>query len=924
MHTAMNSLRAVCFALLLSGCASTMATTPSISSATERSLIDARETHLSDLKQLTFEGENAEAYFSFDGNKLSLQRRGPNEPCDRIFTLDTRQATPQLSQVSSGQGATTCAHYLPDNDTLVYASTHLSGAACPPKPDMSLGYVWALYDSFDIFRVKENGAELTRLTETKGYDAEATVCSVDGSIVFTSTRDGDIELYRMDKDGANVKRLTHSIGYDGGAFFNKDCTQLVWRASRPRPGKELNDYQALLQRGLVRPSKLELYVGNADGTEAKQITALNAASFAPFFLPDGKRVIFSSNAGDPKGREFNLWAVNTDGTQLEQITFANGFDGFPMFSPDGKYLAFSSNRATAPGKTDTNLFIARWNALPVSSTPAAADRLKADVAWLSDNAREGRGLGSNGLRASGEFIEAQMKALDLSPMGEDGFRSKVDIVTSQSASSSTSLRINSASVSREDYTPLSFSAAGTVNAPLVFVEYGLEDASLGLDDYAKKSVAGKIVLVRRFVPDNVTQATPNAERALGDLRKKAFYAKSHGAVALLVVDLPRVAAGAEFPAEAPFPSLQPDNGADVGIPVLMVRRDIVKPWLAALQARKKVDAAITVAFTKEASATFNVVGLLKAPSASAGTVVIGAHYDHLGMGGPGSLAPGISAVHPGADDNASGTATLLEIARQLKRRQGELQHDIVFIAFTGEESGLLGSGALVRSGPPWLKQTKAMLNLDMVGRLRNNTLSVLGTDTASQWKPVVEKACEGAKVNCTIGGDGYGPSDHMSFFTAGIPVLHFFTGAHADYHKPTDLAERFNAAGAAQIASLVADIAVQLNGQNMTLSKRTETAPSQGDMRSFGASLGTVPDYAASANVKGVVLADVRPGGAAEKAGMRKGDVLIKLGTFEIRSVEDLMFVLQKSKPRDTVKAIVLRDSKPLECEATFQESRRR
>jgi len=292
------------------------------------------EAHLADLRQLTFGGENAEAYWSFDGKQLSFQARRGGEGCDRIrrITLDSLDEL----LVSSGKGATTCAHFLPGNQELIYASTHLGGEGCPPKPDRSMGYVWPLYDTYDIFKVKLDGSGLTPLTREKGYDAEGTVCGKDGSIVFTSTREGDLELYRMDANGQNVKRLTNAPGYDGGAFFNAECTKIVWRASRPRPGHELKDYRALLARGLVRPSKLELYVANADGSEALQITWLGAASFAPFFHPSGKRIIFSSNHGDPKGREFDLFAVNVDGTGLERVTYAPGFDGFPMFSPDGR------------------------------------------------------------------------------------------------------------------------------------------------------------------------------------------------------------------------------------------------------------------------------------------------------------------------------------------------------------------------------------------------------------------------------------------------------------------------------------------------------------------------------------------------------------------------------------------------------------
>ena len=272
-------------ALVVLGCAHSDAPKKAPAAPTPRTLAPKEgEGHLGTLRQLTFEGENAEAYWTFSGKALTLQARHGEQKCDRIYWMDAQ--TGATRPLSNGEGATTCAYAFPPNDTQVlYASTQPAGPECPPKPDMSQGYVWALYDSYDIFKAQADGSNVRPLTETKGYDAEATVCAKDGSIVFTSTRDGDIELYRMDADGKNVKRLTNTPGYDGGAFFNADCSKIVWRASRPRPGKELEDYKALLAKGLVRPSKLELYVANADGTDATQVTYLDAASFAPFWLP---------------------------------------------------------------------------------------------------------------------------------------------------------------------------------------------------------------------------------------------------------------------------------------------------------------------------------------------------------------------------------------------------------------------------------------------------------------------------------------------------------------------------------------------------------------------------------------------------------------------------------------------------------------
>jgi Tol biopolymer transport system component len=262
--------------------------------------------------------------------------------------------------VSTGKGKTTCAYFLPGDAKIIYASTQLAGEECPPPPDRSKGYVWKLYDSFDIFSAISDGSDVVRLTDSDGYDAEATVSPKGDKIVFTSTRDGDPEIYTMDLDGSNQTRLTFQKGYDGGAFFSQDGSKIVFRSSRPKTPEELSDYEDLAKNGMFRPSILEIYVMNADGTDIQQITNLGKASFAPFFHPDRKRIIFSSNVNSKNGRNFDLYLINVDGTGLEQITFNETFDGFPMFTRDGKHLVFCSNRFNKK-EGDTNVFIADWN-----------------------------------------------------------------------------------------------------------------------------------------------------------------------------------------------------------------------------------------------------------------------------------------------------------------------------------------------------------------------------------------------------------------------------------------------------------------------------------------------------------------------------------------------------------------------------------
>jgi len=318
---------------------------------------DPREVHFGELRMLTDGGENAEAYFSFGGDKLIFQSTRGDYPCDRIFTMNLDGS--DVRMVSTGTGRTTCAYFYPDDDWILYASTHGAGPECPPVPDHSRGYVWPIYPSYDIYRARPDGSEVSNLTDAPGYDAEATISPLGDRIVFTSTRNGDLDIYSMNLDGSDVVQLTDSIGYDGGPFYSPDGTKIVYRARHPSDPDEIADYQALLAEGLIRPSKLEIMVMDSDGSNKRQITDLGAAAFAPFFLPSGDRIIFSSNYGDPQGREFNLFMVDLDGGNLEQVTYTGGFDGFPMFAPDGSTFVFCSNRNNS-AEGETNVFVTTW------------------------------------------------------------------------------------------------------------------------------------------------------------------------------------------------------------------------------------------------------------------------------------------------------------------------------------------------------------------------------------------------------------------------------------------------------------------------------------------------------------------------------------------------------------------------------------
>jgi TolB protein len=317
---------------------------------------DPRERHLDGLRQLTFGGQNAEAYWDRAGTRLVFQSTRPPYGCDQIFTMNADGSDVRL--VSTGRGRTTCAFFLPDGGRILYASTHHAGAACPPTPDRSRGYVWPLYD-YDLYTCAADGTDLRHLAGGPGYDAEGTVAP-DGRVVFTSTRDGDLDLHVLEGgSGGGIRRLTDRPGYDGGPFFSWDGREIVWRGWHPTDPAELAEYRALLGQGLVRPTRAELFLMAADGTGVRQITANGAANWAPFLHPDGERIVFSSNLHDPGKFDFALYLVRRDGRGLERLTYAEPFASFPMFSADGRRLVFCSSRNAAQAR-EFNVFVADW------------------------------------------------------------------------------------------------------------------------------------------------------------------------------------------------------------------------------------------------------------------------------------------------------------------------------------------------------------------------------------------------------------------------------------------------------------------------------------------------------------------------------------------------------------------------------------
>jgi Tol biopolymer transport system component len=331
-------------------------------------LRDPRETHLSNVRQLTFGGQNAEAYFSRDGRRLTFQSERDGHACDQQYVMDIDGS--HVQRISTGGGRTTCGWWMKGDRRILFSSTHGSSADCPQKPDYSRGYVWPVYPTYRIYTVKPDGTDLRPLYprslkpgEEPGYNAESVV-SPDGSkIVFTSDRGGDLDIWTMNSDGTHPRQLTHTVGYDGGPWWSPDGTKICFRAYHPETPEEIADYKSLLKQHLIRPTTLDLYVMDADGSHVRRITderRENIASFAPSWTPDGKALVYASNRADPQRRKFEVYRINLDGSGLERMTYGDQFDGFPTFSPDGKRFVWASNR-NGKAPHETNLFIAEWN-----------------------------------------------------------------------------------------------------------------------------------------------------------------------------------------------------------------------------------------------------------------------------------------------------------------------------------------------------------------------------------------------------------------------------------------------------------------------------------------------------------------------------------------------------------------------------------
>jgi Tol biopolymer transport system component len=923
---------------------------------------------ITNTRQLIFEGRRSgEGYFLPDGSKLIFQsEREESNPFYQMYVLDLNSG--ETTRVSPGTGKTTCGFFQPGTDRVIFASTHADPQSqAKQKAELEFRasgkqrrYSWDYDDTFEIYSAKQDGTDLVNLTNSPGYDAEGAFSPDGQQIVFCSLRAafplenlspeqralyekdaswfGDI--YIMNADGSNVRRLTDAPGYDGGPFFSPDGERIVWRHFE--------------ENGAIA----DVWTMKTDGSDKRRITDFKSMSWAPFYHPSGKYIIFTSNK---LGFEnFELFIIDVDGEREPvRVTFTPGFDGLPVFSPDGQKLCWTSGR-TSDGKAQ--LFLADWNdeaaraaliAAPERSQTSAgrgtfspditeAD-LREEVEWLADPARDGRMTGTAGAQASANWLAEYFRQAGLQSFngnfampfqfnaGERVLPDKTRLEIATNSSRPLRAKLD------QDFRPLPFSESGGASGEVVFAGYGLVapgDHGARYDSYAGLEVKGKIVLILRYVPENVEPERRAQLNRYAGLRYKAMLARERGAKAVLVATGPNSPhAGELVPLTSDF-----TNSAS-GIIAASINR---KTADALLTSSGKTLKALQTALDKEnphvettfelpnvkARLTCGVEHLKKndanvtayiPPSPNSGGdeyVLVGAHYDHLGHGGSSSLdRPGEeNKIHPGADDNASGVAWVMEQAATLARERVEhpekFRRGVIFACWSGEEIGLIGSAAFCENPPVPLDKVVAYVNADMVGRMRNNKLSLQGVGSSHAWRRLIEKRNVAAGFNVALQDDPYLPTDVTSFYTKNVPVLNFFTGGHEDYHRPTDTADKLNYKDLARVTKFTRDVVLDLaqSAERPDLAKVERSAAGSGGREMLRTYLGTIPDY--TTEVKGVKLSGVRGGSPAEKAGLRGGDVIVEFAGQKIANIYDYTYALDAAKIGKPVRMVVERDGK--------------
>jgi len=959
---------------LLPSCALMNASDPSTPSiASERS-----SPFLANTRQLTFAGRRTgEGYFSASGRDIVFQsEREPGNPFYQIYRMDLESG--YSKRVSNGVGKTTCGWIHPDGTRVLYASTHLDPDAIAKQAqeleDREAGttkrYAWDYDPHYDLFVAEADGSTL-QLTDAHGYDAEASFSPNGRYVAFSSNRHAYaaplgpaererladnpqhfIDLYLLDTQTGETHRLTEHPGYDGGPFFSPDGTRIVWR------------------RFSEDGARAEIHSIRIDGEDERILTRLGVMSWAPYYHPSGDYLVFNTNVHGYAN--FELYMVDAEGLRDPvRVTHAEGFDALGVFSPRGDELLWTSTR-TSNGKSQ--LFLADWDdigarraldlapstseSLPVASTDPDITRadLLHHVVALTNPMTEGRATGTRGESIAGKYIARAFEAAGLVPAGDnDEWQHDFTFTAGISLGENNALNAqtgddSAALIAGEldtDWRPLAFSRSGSFEAAdVVFGGYGVvapasEDLA-AIDEYGDLDVAEKWLLIFRDLPQDLPEAQRTRLRRYAGLRFKAMIARDRGARGVLFVSGPESGFRAplvplRFDASLSGTSIAALSLSDAFANELLAAEDTTVDALQADANRALIsEASVARAFERlnltaeidletEKRIGHNIIGRLQVgPTPSKQTIVLGAHYDHLGRGvGSSSLADASEsgAIHGGADDNASGTAVVLELAEALASlsRDGlDLgPRDFIFAAWSGEELGLLGSNA-------WVDETVnphdpdvgpvAYLNFDMVGRLREH-LIVQGMGSSDDWTKFLEPAAVPLGLSIQPQQDSYIPSDATSFYTQGVPVLAAFTGVHPEYHTPRDTAELLNLDGMVGVGHLFLRVAAAIARAPEPPIYRAQEAPAAGQGRTgFRVFLGTIPDYA-NTDVVGVLLSGVAPNGPALRGGLQRGDIIISVDERKIENLYDYTYALEAMRVDEPVTIGILRNGERLDLE---------
>lgn len=942
---------------------------------------------LSNTRQVTLTGKRAgEGYFNADGSLMVFQsEREADNPFYQIYL--TNLSSGETTRISPGSGKTTCAWIHPREQKILFASTHQDPEATAKQEeeiDLRLSgkerrYAWDYDETYDLYEADFSGNILRKLSDSLGYDAEAS-WSPDGSkIVFASNRhayaedlsDADrqkfaldksylIDLYVMNADGSNPVRLTDHKGYDGGPFFSPDGSRICWR------------------RFSEDGATAEIWVMNADGSNAKQITRMEAMSWAPFFHPSGDYLIFTTNKHG--FGNFELYLVDSEGkSEPVRVTATDGFDGLPVFHPKENLLAWTSNRT--PDKT-SQIFFADWNdpwareqlglALAPSTAATVTEGLAADdddpldevdvrdlrlhIEHLASEELEGRMTGTTGERLATKYAETVFKSLGLQPAGDDGtFFQEFEFTAGVRIGADSRLTLHLGGDPRvlevdKDWRPLAFSSRSEV-APseVVFAGYGLVAPKEGefeeYDSYVHLDVQGKWVMVFRYMPEGISPAERQRFLRFSSPRYKAMVLRGKGAKGVIFVSGPTSKVKDQLMVLSPdasfsgsgIPALSLTDeaaqqildraGKDLG--ELQKQLDSGDPTMGFAIPDAQVEAVIDLESEKRTGR--NVLArLVVGEEPSPSQIAVGAHIDHLGRGlGSNSLAKDgeEGMIHFGADDNASGVGVLFEIAEYLtllkEKRPDAFAHDLLFCAWSGEEMGLLGSSQFVSkladeigSATRIHPRIGAYLNLDMVGRFKDN-LVLQGFGSSPAWGELVERANVSVGLPIVTSNDSYLPTDATSFYLRGVPILAAFTGVHEDYHSPRDTPDKVDFESAAKIGRLIGRIAADLARKPDLPAYVEMKKPENMETRAqMRAYLGTIPDYS-QGDVVGVKLSGVAKGGPADKGGIQGGDVIVKVADKAIENIYDYTFAIEAMKVGEPIEIVVQRGGEAVALKVT-------